>query len=146
MATSDDESAGFMTAEGNALAKLLASGLTYAEAGRQLGMSETSVYRRMRDPGFRALVDSWRRQNIDGVLAQLIPEGIRSISYLASVRDDPDTPPYLRVKAAQELLASLARLGRQVTLTEVTPAQAQELMRSMLERFVAEHAAESAES
>lgn len=138
MTIDGDETAGFITAEGNDLARLIASGLTYAKAGEQVGLSETSVYRRMKDPDFRALVDSWRRQHVDGVLAALVPEGLRSVSYLASVRDDPDVAVYLRVRAAQELLASLSRIGRQITLTEITPDAAHELLKAELRRFIAD--------
>jgi hypothetical protein len=93
--------------EARELARLLARGLTYTEAGEVLGMSKHSVFRRMRDPKMREAVDRARSVGVDGLLVRSVAEAEKSLAYLASVRDDDQQPTANRIRAAGLILARL---------------------------------------
>lgn len=95
--------------EDSALARLLARGLTYSEAGARLGMSESTVLRRMRSPKLRREVDAERGVLVDQTVAAISEGASDAVAVLRSVCTDTDAPIGLRIRAASELLTQLAR-------------------------------------
>ena len=89
----------------------LASGATVQEAARLAGVSESTVYRRRRDPSFRAQLAEHQRELVEETLGLLVAEGPRSVQRLAALRDDPETPPSVAVAASRVILAYIAELG-----------------------------------
>lgn len=92
------------------LAKL-ASGATVKEAAVTAGVSESTVYRRRRDPGFRSQLEQHQRDLVEETLGLLVAEGPRSVRRLAEIRDHPKTPPSVAVAAARYVLAYIVELG-----------------------------------
>jgi hypothetical protein len=99
------------------LAKLLAAGLDYTPAGEQVGLSKASVYRRMKDADFRALVDSEREDRTESLVELLASAASASVKLLRDVVTDPEETTANQVRAAGIVLAELAR--------RVTPQQVQ---------------------
>lgn len=109
------------------LARLLARGLTYTEAGEALGMSKHSVFRRMRDPKMREAVDRARSVGVDGLLVRSVAEAEKSLAYLASVRDDEEQPTPTRIRAAG-LILTRQRLGQPEPEEAMRPEDAREIL------------------
>jgi hypothetical protein len=91
------------------LARLLARGFTYDHAGEVLGLSKSTIYRRMQDPGRRRAVDAARAIGVEVVLARITAAAERAATFLAEVVEDENRPDALRVRAASDLLSHLIR-------------------------------------
>jgi hypothetical protein len=89
----------------------LASGATVKDAAMVAGVSESTAYRRRRDPDFRAQLAEHQRELVEETLGLLVAEGPRSVQRLAALRDDPETPPSVAVAAARVILAYISELG-----------------------------------
>lgn len=124
------------------LARLLARGLTYTEAGEALGMSKHSVFRRMRDPKMREAVDRARSVGVDGLLVRSVAEAEKSLAYLASVRDDEEQPTTTRIRAAG-LILTRQRLGQPETEEAMRPDEARRVLVQKLLAMQAEKALEA---
>ncbi len=92
-----------------AIARLLAHGQTYAEAGKTLRISESTVMRRMQSPKMRQLVDAERGLLVDQVVLALSDGAGDAVGLLRSVCSDAEAPVGLRLRAASELLTQLSR-------------------------------------
>lgn len=138
MTTDDDETAEMLAGKDYALAKALARGRTYTQAGAEVGWSTSTVWRKMQTPRFRAAVDQYREVTADLLLHRNLIEAERSMYYLSTVRDDPDAADYLRVRASSELLMSVARLGRFAPgkmNQELTPDEANQILMDRARQF-----------
>lgn len=113
--------------EARELARLLARGLSYTEAGEVLGLSKHSVFRRMRDPKMREAVDRARSVGVDGLLVRSVAEAEKSLAYLASVRDDEEQPTPTRIRAAG-LILTRQRLGQAEPEEAMRPDEARRLL------------------
>ena len=71
MSANDRRRAGVLTARDKQIAALVASGLTYTEAGRRVNLSEVTVRRAMARPEVRAEVDAIRERVVEGGLGLL---------------------------------------------------------------------------
>lgn len=91
------------------LARYLALGLSYSEAGRQVGASKATVYRRMTDPDFRALVDAERDERAVSVSEAVTDLTFRALLVLRTALMDQDAPLGVRVRAALGVLAEQAK-------------------------------------
>ena len=86
------------------LCAALLSGLSYEDAAEVSGCSRSTVARRMREPGFRARLDQVRAEALARVADRLAAEAIESVSTLASIRSNPNTPATVQVRAATAIL------------------------------------------
>jgi hypothetical protein len=91
------------------LATLLGAGLTYAEAGEKVGLSEQTVYRRMKDPAFRALVESERSSHTETIVERLTVLSRRALDRLERVLTSDQETTSNQVRAAGLVLAELGR-------------------------------------
>ena len=91
------------------LAKLLAAGMSQVDAGKQLGMSRSSVQRRLRDPGFGAEVNAERAANTATVRERLTGLVHRSLDRLELVLIDDEETTANQVRAALGVLAEYGR-------------------------------------
>jgi hypothetical protein len=92
------------------LAVELAAGKTYADAGKVIGLSETSVVRRMRQSDFRALVCDMRRRMIDtaiGKFASALTQAADSLVGLLGSEKE-----MVRLRAAVAIADLFVRLGQ----------------------------------
>src|ERR1700730_10871110 len=85
------------------LVTVLAKGATVAQAARQAGVSERTVYRRRQQPEFQARVDAIQDETLQRVadlLTKAAQEGIHSLVAL----QDKAPPPSVRRAAARDIL------------------------------------------
>ena len=88
--------------EDEALKDALATGLTYAEAGELVGVSERTVRRRMSDQPFAAEVSRRRGEHVSSLAGLLVTAGADAVHVLReSLHDDAAA---VRLRAAQLLL------------------------------------------
>lgn len=88
--------------EDEALKDALATGLTYAEAGEVVGVSERTVRRRMSEQEFAADVSRRRGEHVSSLAGQLVTAGTEAVHVLReSLHADV---PAVRLRAAQLLL------------------------------------------
>jgi hypothetical protein len=81
----------------------LACGATLENAARQAGVSESTVRRRAKDPGFRAQLQALRGdlvQRTAGALTAAATESVRTLLDLQK----PTAPPAVRLGAAKAVL------------------------------------------
>lgn len=96
----------------DALAVLLAQGLTYEAAGRACRMSATTVGRRMATATFRAKVSTQRALIVERLTGQLLGLADDAVSALRSVLADPHAHEPTKVRAALAVLALTATMPR----------------------------------
>jgi transposase-like protein len=85
------------------LVTALAKGATVAQAARQAGVSERTVYRRRQHPEFQARIDAIQNdmlQRVTALLPKAAEEGIHSLVTL----QEKSTPPSVRRAAARDIL------------------------------------------
>jgi transposase len=91
------------------LVAALAKGATVAQAARQAGVSERTVYRRRQQPDFQARIDALQNdilQRVATLLTKATEEGIRSLVSL----QEQSTPASVRRAAARDILEVGIRL------------------------------------
>ena len=91
------------------LITVLAKGATVAQAARQAGVSERTVYRRRQQPDFQARIQAIQDETygrVVDVLTHAAQEGIHSLVAL----QDQATPPSVRRAAAHDILDLAQRL------------------------------------
>src|SRR4051812_46242083 len=88
------------------LARLLATGKTHAETARALGISESTVWRRLRDdPGVRRAVVRERSALVSQISDRVIAAALEATDVLIGIARDEQAPYSARVRASSELLA-----------------------------------------
>lgn len=117
------------------LTKLIARGLSYASAGKQVGLSKSSVARRMRDPRFRMAVNLERATGVKAVIAAQTSGAEEALAFLTEVVRDDSRPDQIRLKAATSVLSGVTRWRghRQLEDDPMTPHQAR---RALMERLM----------
>ena len=109
-----NDSIGGRKAADTLLVALLASGESRRSAAAKAGVSESLVYRRLKDPQFLNAVEAARAELIDqalGRLSQLADAAVITLGLL--LKSDADT---VRLGAARAILQSLLQTREQVTL------------------------------
>jgi hypothetical protein len=89
--------------EGQTLILALACGATVEGAARQCQVSESTVYRRLRDPAFQAQVREARSEMVKRAAGMLTAAAGESVRTLLSLQKD-STPPAVRLGAARAVL------------------------------------------
>src|SRR5205823_8868282 len=87
----------------------LAKGATVAQAAAHAGVSERTVYRRLKEPAFQDQIEALQNQMLQRAVAMLTAaaqEGIRSLVDL----QNESTPPAVRRSAARDILEMGIRL------------------------------------
>ena len=107
-----------LTEQDETLAFALASGKTQEEAGRAVGISRVTVWRRLLDPEFRGRVALLRRLIADEVLSRLVSRAADAIEvlHLAATTDAEETAD--RIRAADLLLSHLLKFGERADVDE----------------------------
>jgi hypothetical protein len=95
----------------------LASGATVESAARNFGVSERTVYRRLKNPEFRERIKAERTgmfQRLSGIFAA---SSIQSVKTLLSLQDDA-IPPTVRLGAARTIIDKALHLRESVDFDE----------------------------
>lgn len=88
----------------NQLISALLSCPTIKQASESVGLSEQSVYSRLRKPDFREKLQNARTTQFQVISSKLEDANFKALDTLISVLDDKETSAGIRVKAAQMLL------------------------------------------
>lgn len=94
--------------EDEVLKAALAAGMTYAAAGAVAGVSDRTVRRRMKEPGFAAQVSTMRGEHVAAVTGQLAIAGGAAVEVLVDCMAAGS--PALRLRAAHLVLTLGAQL------------------------------------
>lgn len=100
--------------DGFALA--IASGTSIKEAARSAGISESTAYRRLKDPAFRRRVSEIRTSYLNeavGRLSEAANEAVSTLKALLTARSEP-----VRLSAARAILELGPKLREQAELEE----------------------------
>ena len=112
----------------------LAAGHTVSQAAGAVALSTQTVYRRLRDPLFRAKLAEARAAVLQPVVARTMAEVGKSLDRLVAIRDDEDAAPSSRVRAAVAIIETALKLNNAVVV---------ELRLASIEAALAEHGIES---
>jgi DNA-binding Lrp family transcriptional regulator len=95
----------------------LLSSTTVRAAAEAVGVSESTVYRRLRDPGFRRLLKEQRLRVYGHALSRLQMATEEAVGTLVEVMQDKEAPEQARIKAAVSIL-ELADKGTQPEMVD----------------------------
>ena len=95
----------------------LAAGKTYAQAGRDGGLSRATVSRRMCDPEFRTMVQQARSQLLEQATGKAAFVATRAVETLSALLG-PKNPKQIRLGAARAVLDHVLRLREHGELSE----------------------------
>ena len=110
----------------SALVAGLAAGATVQDAAKCAGISETTAYRRLREPDFRHRVSEARDEMVARVVGRLSDSATRAIVTLDELLD-ATTPPAVRLGAARAVLEMAAKYREAEDLAERIAVLEQEL-------------------
>jgi hypothetical protein len=98
-----------LSARDERAALALASGQTREEAAASAGMGVTTLYGRLRDPAFNALVTRLRSRLVSEAIGKLAKTAKPAAEKLAALLEDSD--PKVALQAAKVIIAGIVRLG-----------------------------------
>jgi hypothetical protein len=101
----------------NNLLMALACGATVENAARSVGISESTAYRRMRDPQFARRLQEVKGDMVQRTAAMLTASGGESVKTLLALQQ-PSIPPASRLGAAKAVLELGVKLRESAELTE----------------------------
>ena len=76
-----------------------------ADAAAASGISETTIFRYMRDPAFRAKFQKAKQDIVDSALTKLQRACAGAVDVLVQIMKDKSVPPGVRVRAADCILS-----------------------------------------
>ena len=97
-----------------ALVTALAAGRSHSEAAAAVGISESTIGRRLREKGFRAEVDAARGVLVELALGRLAAIATRAVDALDELLETQN--PAVKVSAARAVLEHLGRLRTEVEI------------------------------
>lgn len=83
---------------------------TIRAASAACGVSETQIYRRLRDLGFKERYDSARRELLDRATAVLQGRLAGAIEVMGEICQDTETAPQVRLNAADAIIRNSLKL------------------------------------
>ena len=88
----------------NALISALLTCPTIKQASEQVGLSEQSVYSRLRKPDFRTKLQYARTTHFQVISSKLEHANFRALDTLINILDDSEVSAGIKVRASQTLL------------------------------------------
>ncbi len=86
---------------------------TVKAAAKSIGISESSVYSRLKDAEFKARYDALRREMLSQVTAGLQGKLAAAVDTIESVMSNPAVSPQTRLNAASEMIRDCMKLTEQ---------------------------------
>lgn len=115
------------TPQRRAIAAMLTAG-TVADAADAAGVGERTLYRWLAEDGvFRRALSAAQHKAIDAAVSRLAGEALAAVQTLASIHQNEDVNPAVRVQAARAILAEMQRLREQHELEERVKALEEQL-------------------
>jgi hypothetical protein len=93
----------------------LVAGATHAEAAREAGVGERTVYRRLAEPAFRAELQRRRSQIVDNVLGWLVAASTEAVETLVRLQQ-PGAPAAVQLSAARAILDNMQKVRESAEL------------------------------
>lgn len=100
------------------LALALARGMKVVDAGKLVGLSERSVYRRLAEPQFRQVIQTIRQRMLDGAVGQLVEASGQAVRHLVDLMESDTVPAAQRLAACRAVLEFSTKLREQVEFEE----------------------------
>ena len=100
-----------------ALMLALACGATVESAARKSGVSDSTVYRRLRDPGFQRELAKLQSEMVQRATAMLTASTLEAAKTLLALQD-PSMPPAVRLGAARAVVDFGVKMRQLVELEE----------------------------
>ena len=88
----------------NQLISALLSSATIKQASESVGLSEQSVYSRLRKPDFRTKLQNARNDQFQVISSKLEDANFKALDTLINILDDSEVSAGIKVKASQTLL------------------------------------------
>lgn len=85
---------------------------TNAEAAKLLGLSESQLYERMQSTEYRNLLNETVSAQLEGVAGRLRDKLSVAIEQIAALAQDENTPPTVRLAAANALITHYYKLAK----------------------------------
>jgi hypothetical protein len=104
----------------------LACGASVENAARQSGLTERTVYRRLKDPAFKDKINAVRREMLTRAAGAMTAAAMESVKTLLDLQK-PNQPGAVRLGAARSILEIGIKM-REVTDIEEQMAQVKELL------------------
>lgn len=98
----------------NQLISALLSCPTIKQASESVGLSEQSVYSRLRKPDFRAQLQNARDNQFQVISSKLEDANFKALDTLINILDDSEVSAGIKVKASQTLLDLSLRNREQI--------------------------------
>ena len=95
----------------------LACGATVESAARKASVSERTIYRRLKDPGFQRDLAKLQSEMVQRATAMLTASTLESAKTLLSLQD-PSMPPAVRLGAARAVVDFGVKMRQLVELEE----------------------------
>ena len=99
------------------IAAMLSSG-TIREAAELIGLSERTIYDRMKEDEFRALYKSAKADLLRAAVAEINDHIADAIRTIAEIMNDKEINPAVRLQAAQTLLNSATKFTQRLSEAE----------------------------
>lgn len=107
-----------LSAKQQRFALAYASCRTVREAARQVGISEATAKRWLKQPAMQAYLRDLASQQLEQVLGHLRQAALQAVATLQQVMDDPAAPWPSKVSAANAVLSHLLKLTEQVDIEQ----------------------------
>lgn len=101
----------------HALLLALACGATKEAAARKAGVSESTVYRRLKEPGFQRELNKMRVDMVQRATSMLTASAMEAAKTLVALQDVA-TPPAVRLGAARAILDFGLKMRQDADLEE----------------------------
>ena len=88
----------------NQLISALLSSATIKQASDEVGLSEQSVYSRLRKPDFREKLQNARNDQFQVISSKIEDANFKALDTLINILDDKEVSAGIKVRAAQTLL------------------------------------------
>ncbi len=88
----------------NQLISALLSSVTIKQASAEVGLSEQSVYSRLRKPDFREKLQNARNDQFQVISSKLEDANFKALDTLINILDDKEVSAGIKVRASQTLL------------------------------------------
>lgn len=96
----------------------LLEGLTTPQVAERVGVHRQTVWQWLQQPTFQAELRMAEQHQLGTIARALGAAGWGSVATLVALKDDPEVPPAVRVRAASEILGKLLPLREMIELEQ----------------------------
>lgn len=97
--------------------EVLSTASSIRSASKQLGISDRTIYRRMKDPDFMERYQEQRKTAIDTASQELVNLAEMAIETIKKVMQDENASPQIRLNASGLILGNILKYHEMVTIS-----------------------------